>query len=57
MVTPIDNIKMDKYNFIKAHSDYELKCVIGYIERKQYKLITVTTFNNVMYVFYDQETT
>ena len=57
MVTPIDNIKMDKYNFIKAHSDYELKCVIGYLERKQYKLITVTTFNNVMYVFYDQETT
>ena len=44
---------MYKYNFIKAHSDYELKNVLTWIEEKKYKLISTSTFNNCMYVFYE----
>ena len=56
MVTPINNNKMNKYNFIKAHNDYELKCVLDYIEAKFYKLVSTSAFNNCIYVFYEQET-
>ena len=56
MVTPINNNKMNKYNFIKAYSDYELKCALDYIEAKFYKLVSTSAFNNCIYVFYEQET-
>ena len=56
MVTPINNNKMNKYNFIKVHSDYELKCGLDYIEAKLYKLVSTATLGNVIYLFYDQET-
>ena len=56
MVTPINNNKKNKYNFIKAHSDYELKNVLDYIEVKGYKLVSTATLGSAIYVFYDQET-
>lgn len=55
MVTPINNNKMNKYNFMIAHSNYELKNVLMWIEEKKYKLISATSINNCIYVFYDQE--
>ena len=47
---------MNKYDFLKAHSDYELKCALDYIEAKLYKLVSTATLGNVIYVFYEQET-
>ena len=52
MVTPINNNKMNKYNFIIAHNDYELKCVLDYIEAKLYKLVSTATLGDTIYVFY-----
>ena len=46
---------MNKFDFIKVHSDYELKCALDYIEAKLYKLISTSTFNNCIYVFYEKE--
>ena len=55
MVTPINNNKMNNYNFIKVHSDYELKCALEYIETKLYKLVSTATLCNTIYVFYEKK--
>ena len=44
---------MKKYKYIKAHTDYELKVILDCIEENNHKLISVASFNNCIYVFYE----
>ena len=52
MVTPINDNKMNKYDYIKAHSGYELKCALEYIDTKLYELVTTATLGDTIYIFY-----
>ena len=52
MVTSINDNKMYKYDYIKVHSAYELKCALEYIDAKFYKLVTTATLGDAIYVYY-----
>ena len=52
MVTPINDNNMNKYDYIKVHSGYELKCALEYIDAKLYKFVTTATLGDAIYVYY-----
>ena len=44
--------KMKKYNFTKAYNDNDLREIINTLEKNNFRLISTSTFNNCIYVFY-----
>ena len=46
---------MKKYNFTKAYNDNDLREIINTLEKNNFKLISTSTFNNSIYVFYEIE--
>ena len=44
---------MKKYNFTKAYNDNDLREIINTLEKNNFKLISTSSFNNCIYVFYE----
>ena len=52
MVTPINNNKMYKYDYIKVYNLNELILGLDYFSEYNYKLITAVNFHNALYLIF-----